>query len=39
MGVPDGKRTVENYLRIADDKMYENKKRRKAKSHPGVEIR
>lgn len=39
MGVPDGKRTVENYLRIADDKMYENKKRRKAKSYPGVEIR
>lgn len=39
MGVPDGKRTVENYLRIADDKMYENKKQRKAKSHPGVEIR
>jgi len=26
-------------LRIADDKMYENKKRRKTKSHPGVEIR
>ena len=24
MGVPDGKRTVENYLRIADDKMFDN---------------
>ena len=39
MGVPDGKRTIENYLKIADDRMYENKKMRKAKSHPGVEVR
>ena len=39
MGVPDGKRTIENYLKIADDRMYDNKKMRKAKSHPGVEVR
>lgn len=39
MGVPDGKRTIENYLKIADDRMYDNKKMRKAKLHPGVEVR
>lgn len=39
MGVPDEKHTVENYLKIADDRMYENKKKRKAKSHPGIEVR
>lgn len=39
MGVPDGVRTVENYLKIADDRMYANKKKRKAISHPGVEVR
>ena len=39
MGVPDGKRTIENYLKIGDDRMYDNKKMRKAKLHPGVEVR
>lgn len=39
MGVPDGVKTVENYMKVADDQMYANKKMRKAKSHPGVEIR
>ena len=39
MGVPDEKHTVENYLKIADDRMYENNKKRKAKSHPGIEVR
>ena len=39
IGVPDGVKTIENYLKIADDRMYENKKKRKAISHPGVEVR
>lgn len=39
MGIPDGKRTPENYLKIADDAMYANKKERKALSHPGTEVR
>ncbi len=39
MGVPDDEHTMENYLKIADDRMYENKKKRKAKSHPGVGVR
>lgn len=39
IGVPDGVHTVENYLKIADDRMYANKKERKAKSHPGVDVR
>lgn len=39
MGVPDGVHTTENYLKIADDNMYANKKRRKAISHPGIEVR
>jgi diguanylate cyclase (GGDEF)-like protein len=39
MGVPDGSRKLENYLKIADERMYENKKIRKAKTHPGVGVR
>lgn len=39
LGVPDGVKTVESYLRVADDRMYENKKERKAVSHPGIEVR
>lgn len=39
IGVPDGVHTVENYLKIADDRMYANKKERKAKSHPGIGVR
>jgi GGDEF domain-containing protein len=39
MGVPDGNHKLENYLKIADERMYENKKIRKAKTHPGVGVR
>lgn len=39
MGIPDGEKTVEKYLKVADDRMYVNKKKRKAKSHPGIEVR
>jgi diguanylate cyclase (GGDEF)-like protein len=39
MGVPEGTRKLENYLKIADERMYENKKIRKAKTHPGVGVR
>lgn len=39
MGVPDGVHTVENYLKIADDRMYANKKKRKEKTHPGIGVR
>lgn len=39
LDIPDEKNSVESYLRIADDRMYTNKKRRKAISHPGVEVR
>ncbi len=30
IGIPDGVHTIENYLKIADEKMYQDKKRRKA---------
>lgn len=39
LGVPDETHTMENYMKIADDRMYENKKKRKEKSHPGVGVR
>ena len=39
MGIPDGVHTVENYLKIADDRMYENKKNRKALLYGGAEVR